>query len=361
MKADKSKCCRKNTDNMAKQKLAVSNNSSVKSQRELQLSDEQTLIAPDSSEKHNELQLQQMLPTSLYENHLQAPYDPHVPIQNQPLLPQHQMPRLSHQNHPMQTVKPLQEQTAPVSKCHDELAIDIEITRDVCNQIIDKLNTLMVSDEFKTVKCYNEVKDLRLHLSYLHTYAISRFNGLQEKSNEEIKKLVTLSHENNSHGYGKNDLMQEDSDNDIIELSDDEDQSALSDSIIVDHSVPKTTNAAAKISDEEKSIPFSPNLTLYDPERRNTPNIVCDLDHTTDDTCSNINVFNGHPVIEIYQISNDVDEMSSSNNNGSLFIEKDKNDDEIMTEILEIKKELNIGVIEMDQVAIEDFKRREYS
>lgn len=61
--------------------------------------------------------------------------------------------------------------------------------QEICHHIVGKLNTLMNSNAYKTVRSMNDIKELHIHLSYLLTYTIGRFKTLQEKCMEDMRKM----------------------------------------------------------------------------------------------------------------------------------------------------------------------------
>ncbi|XP_055693490.1 uncharacterized protein LOC129795945 isoform X1 [Lutzomyia longipalpis] len=77
----------------------------------------------------------------------------------------------------------------PYGKAKMELDNRIRNGQEICMHIIGKMNTLVASNAYKTMKSQKDVKEIHIHLSYLLTYAINRFKTLQEKSMENMKTL----------------------------------------------------------------------------------------------------------------------------------------------------------------------------
>lgn len=77
----------------------------------------------------------------------------------------------------------------PVGHAQRQLEQQIIGGQDICHHIINKMNILMNSNAYKTAKSMNEIKELHIHLSYLLTYTIGRFQSMQEKCLEDMRKM----------------------------------------------------------------------------------------------------------------------------------------------------------------------------
>ncbi|XP_053966180.1 uncharacterized protein LOC128868294 isoform X2 [Anastrepha ludens] len=60
---------------------------------------------------------------------------------------------------------------------------------EICQHLTGKVQTLTNSNAYKQARNYLEVKELYIHLSYLLTYAIGRFKGLQDKCLADMRQL----------------------------------------------------------------------------------------------------------------------------------------------------------------------------
>lgn len=98
------------------------------------------------------------------------------------------IPGLSLQPPPMTLEKPCHPPT-PLGIARNAFEFKVLNTLEVCHQIIGKINTLTNYPSYKTVNHISELKDLYKHLSYLLSYTVSRFKGLQEKCDQESKAL----------------------------------------------------------------------------------------------------------------------------------------------------------------------------
>uniref|UniRef100_A0A1L8DFY4 Putative transcription initiation factor iif n=1 Tax=Nyssomyia neivai TaxID=330878 RepID=A0A1L8DFY4_9DIPT len=114
------------------------------------------------------------------------PQMPQVAQQQRPLI-------LNGMMQPQFNVPPLiisqQAANTPYGKAKTELDSRIRNGQEICMHIIGKMNTLVASNAYKSMKSQKDVKEIHIHLSYLLTYAINRFKTLQEKSMENMKTL----------------------------------------------------------------------------------------------------------------------------------------------------------------------------
>lgn len=100
-----------------------------------------------------------------------------------------QMTVVQHPNAATAAPKPTKFPNTPLGVAQTQLESQIFGAQEICQHIINKLSTLMISNPYKTVRNFNDVKELHIHLSYLLKYTIGRFNSLQDKCQEDMKKL----------------------------------------------------------------------------------------------------------------------------------------------------------------------------
>lgn len=99
---------------------------------------------------------------------------------------------------------------------------------EVCHQIIGKINTLSNYPSYKTVNHVSELKDLYTHLSYLLTYAISRFQSVKDKCAEESKALGLDEEKEKSKDKADDELEVIENQAPVIDLdSDDENENQV--------------------------------------------------------------------------------------------------------------------------------------
>lgn len=79
--------------------------------------------------------------------------------------------------------------STPVGNAQTQLEKQIYNGQEICRHIVGKLNTLMNSNAYKNVRNITDIKELYIHLSYLLSYTIGRFNTMQEKCIEDMRKL----------------------------------------------------------------------------------------------------------------------------------------------------------------------------
>lgn len=95
----------------------------------------------------------------------------------------------SSQNFVPPTIKPSNHGNTPLGQARTMFEGKVFASMDVCKHIMGKIQALTNSTAYKTVKSYNDLKELHIHLSYLFTYAIGRFKTLQDTGTEDMKKL----------------------------------------------------------------------------------------------------------------------------------------------------------------------------
>lgn len=119
---------------------------------------------------------------------------PQIQLQQayQPLQPMQQVrpgvPGLPLKPPPCTLQKPCHPPT-PLGIARNAFEFKVFNSLEVCHQIIGKINTLSNYPSYKTVNHVSELKDLYTHLSYLLSYAMSRFKSVQDKCAEESKAL----------------------------------------------------------------------------------------------------------------------------------------------------------------------------
>ncbi|XP_055907860.1 inner centromere protein A isoform X2 [Eupeodes corollae] len=77
----------------------------------------------------------------------------------------------------------------PLGQSRTQLQSQIFNAMEICQHLMGKLQTLTNSNAYKTAKSMTDVKELYIHLSYLLTYAIGRFKGLQDNCLADMRDL----------------------------------------------------------------------------------------------------------------------------------------------------------------------------
>ncbi|XP_005178385.2 uncharacterized protein LOC101889225 isoform X2 [Musca domestica] len=77
----------------------------------------------------------------------------------------------------------------PIGQARTQLQEQVFNAMEICTHLTNKVQTLTNSNAYKQAKNYLEVKELYIHLSYLLTYAIGRFKGLQDKCLADMRHL----------------------------------------------------------------------------------------------------------------------------------------------------------------------------
>ncbi|XP_055854148.1 uncharacterized protein LOC129917933 isoform X2 [Episyrphus balteatus] len=77
----------------------------------------------------------------------------------------------------------------PLGQSRTQLQNQIFNAMEICQHLMGKLQTLTNSNAYKTAKSMTDVKELYIHLSYLLTYAIGRFKGLQDNCLADMRDL----------------------------------------------------------------------------------------------------------------------------------------------------------------------------
>ncbi|XP_061398848.1 uncharacterized protein LOC133334549 [Musca vetustissima] len=77
----------------------------------------------------------------------------------------------------------------PIGQARTQLQEQVFNAMEICTHLTNKVQTLTNSNAYKQARNYLEVKELYIHLSYLLTYAIGRFKGLQDKCLADMRQL----------------------------------------------------------------------------------------------------------------------------------------------------------------------------
>lgn len=76
-----------------------------------------------------------------------------------------------------------------IGQARTQLQDQVFNAMEICQHLTGKVQTLTNSNAYKQARNYLEVKELYIHLSYLLTYAIGRFKGLQDKCLGDMRQL----------------------------------------------------------------------------------------------------------------------------------------------------------------------------
>uniref|UniRef100_A0A0K8U902 Transcriptional regulator ATRX n=2 Tax=Bactrocera latifrons TaxID=174628 RepID=A0A0K8U902_BACLA len=76
-----------------------------------------------------------------------------------------------------------------IGQARSQLQDQVFNAMEICQHLTGKVQTLTNSNAYKQARNYLEVKELYIHLSYLLTYAIGRFKGLQDKCLGDMRQL----------------------------------------------------------------------------------------------------------------------------------------------------------------------------
>ncbi|KAL5290433.1 hypothetical protein ACFFRR_010040 [Megaselia abdita] len=79
--------------------------------------------------------------------------------------------------------------STPLGVARNTLQSQLFHTMEICHHLMTKTHTMTNSNAYKTVHNLMDIKELYIHLSYLLTYAIGRFKGLQDKCLNDMKAL----------------------------------------------------------------------------------------------------------------------------------------------------------------------------
>lgn len=79
--------------------------------------------------------------------------------------------------------------STPLGVARNTLQSQLFHTMEICHHLMTKTHTMTNSNAYKTVHNLIDIKELYIHLSYLLTYAIGRFKGLQDKCLNDMKAL----------------------------------------------------------------------------------------------------------------------------------------------------------------------------
>ncbi|XP_058981191.1 uncharacterized protein LOC131803687 isoform X3 [Musca domestica] len=125
-------------------------------------------------------------------NAIQTPGQPQVAINGQ-IPAQAQVVPNAPQMAPGQPIRPVMVRhifpDTPIGQARTQLQEQVFNAMEICTHLTNKVQTLTNSNAYKQAKNYLEVKELYIHLSYLLTYAIGRFKGLQDKCLADMRHL----------------------------------------------------------------------------------------------------------------------------------------------------------------------------
>ncbi|KAL9917176.1 ADD domain-containing protein 1 isoform 2-T2 [Glossina fuscipes fuscipes] len=109
----------------------------------------------------------------------------------------------------------------PIGQARSQLQEQVFNAMEICTHLTNKVQTLTNSNAYKQARNYLEVKELYIHLSYLLTYAIGRFKGLQDKCLADMRQLGFVSDadclENGQLAADKQASDDEDNEIEIVE------------------------------------------------------------------------------------------------------------------------------------------------
>jgi hypothetical protein len=157
---------------------------------------------------------------------------------------------------------------------------------EICQHTINKMITLTNSSSFKQSKNFQDLKELYIHLKYLYSFTIGKFNTLQEKLSEDMEKLAE-----NDPQLNKND--DEDDDFEIVEnkmecidvVSSDEESNEREKNAQKKKTPRKQTLQPKEVPDTPEKIEVAPDLpmSLFDLEPMTSrPASACSNDSNTD-------------------------------------------------------------------------------
>lgn len=117
-----------------------------------------------------------------------------VPQVQQPTAPQAPIPPgvIGQQNIALKSIPTFVKHifsSTPLGIARNTLQSQLFHTMEICHHLMTKTHTLTNSNAYKSVHNLMDIKELYIHLSYLLTYAIGRFKGLQEKCLNDMKAL----------------------------------------------------------------------------------------------------------------------------------------------------------------------------
>ncbi|XP_073811300.1 ADD domain-containing protein 1 isoform X3 [Musca autumnalis] len=118
-----------------------------------------------------------------------------TPLQaiNGQIQAQPQVANVQQQMPPGQPIRPVMVRhifpDSPIGQARTQLQEQVFNAMEICTHLTNKVQTLTNSNAYKQAKNYLEVKELYIHLSYLLTYAIGRFKGLQDKCLADMRHL----------------------------------------------------------------------------------------------------------------------------------------------------------------------------
>ncbi|XP_011178755.2 uncharacterized protein Atrx_0 isoform X1 [Zeugodacus cucurbitae] len=134
-----------------------------------------------------------------------------------------------------------------IGQARSQLQDQVFNAMEICQHLTGKVQTLTNSNAYKQARNYLEVKELYIHLSYLLTYAIGRFKGLQDKCLGDMRQLGFVNDADSlENGQLAADKQASDDEDNEIEIVEPKTDTITLDSDNEDEEPVKQTDAAPK-------------------------------------------------------------------------------------------------------------------